>query len=765
MRHTPGDSFLCAADGMKKYLKYLVSFIILVILSWLPLVGAYDYEAALCTALLAIILVPVLSPKNTQKTARGLAMTILCPIAYWIAANAVMILTALIRGELCCFSQGLEYQLFLAFPGVMLASLVWGWAGRVSRFAFVQIALYILAVALDFGLTFYALYNWPPLISFGQFYGFFAGSIYDESIDVFQALVLWRIGTASLCLCLFFAQTPKAKWLRQWGMPFLGILIAAGCHYYLAQAEIITPIGREALEQTLWQTVGNDKFTVHFVPKSKSRRALNEEKYRILNAFHRDYDDLKAFYQTEPAEPFDVWIYPNLELKGKFLGAKNTSFARIWKNEIHLLRSAPDSTIPKHEMAHLFAGSFGLKPLRLAGGYHIPAMGWVEGLAMAAEWPVQTYDLHTWSAAILERRDLYKDITPHDIIYGFWGLPSRVAYTLAGSWVRWLIENYGIEKVKKLSQGMPGDFDDIIGLDFNGAFNAWKRDLQKYYQRPDAVKMVDLVFGAASIWSKHCARYNAALNAAWYDCIENETCSLVNSAPSVTTCSDNCSDSDVPTLQDLDKLYYFYLARGPADDSVPHAVNHLYQFDSVKNAVSMALPFAQNHLKHDSNSLVNSSSAQLRTLMFSMLEQIDSASWPAAARVIWQERCADMMFHSGMNMPAAFMYEAILAQNLPNGMKRRILIKKQAASTMQTAVSKDVFKWFFTDENKTYIAENHKSDHVIAYLDFVNAMNEADYRRAHRALTRILTSIYRQNKASQLPDECRAELLRWFKYL
>ncbi len=750
---------------MKKYLKYPISLIILVILSWIPLVGSYDYDAALTTALAAVILVPVLSPSKTEKTARGLGLTLLCPIAYWIVANAVMVLTALIRGELCSFSQGLEYQILLALPGIMLASLVWGWAGRVSRFRAIQILLYLLAIVLDFGLTFYALYNWPPLISFGQFYGFFAGSIYDESVDVFQALVFWRIGTAALCFCLFFAQTPKARALRRWSLPLMGILIAASCHYYLAQTGRITPIGREALSQTLWQTVGNDKFTVHFVPQSKSRHAMNEENYRIMNAFRRNYDELKAFYQTEPLEPFDVWIYPDVDMKGKFLGAKNTSFARIWKNEIHLVRTSPDSSIAKHEMAHLFAGSFGLKPLRLAGGYHIPAMGWVEGLAMAAEWPVQTYDLHTWSAAILARRDIYSNISAHDILYGFWGLPSRVAYTLAGSWVRWLIDNYGIEKVKKLSQGMPADFDEIIGLDFNGAFNAWKRDLQKYYQQKDAIQMVDLVYGASSIWSKHCARYNAAQTSAWYACLESESCSLDKSAPIISTCTEVCSEDAVPTLQDLDKLYYFYTVRGPADNSVPSVMKHVYQLDVVKDAVSRTTPFAGMHVNTDPGSLVNSSSAELRTLIFAMLAQMDSSSWPSAARVIWQERTADMMFHAGMNKVAAMMYGAILAQPLPNGIKRRLKIKKQAASTMESPVSQDVFKWFFTDENKTYIAENHKHTHIIAYLDFVAAMNEADYRRAHRAIARIFMAINRQDEASQLPDECRAELLRWFKYL
>ena len=734
--------------------KYIIALVIIFALSWIPLVGAFDYEAAFVTALAGIIFIPILAPKKVDQSARSLAISLLSGVLFWLVSASLMALTAWIRGELCNFEQGLAFQTLIAFPGILLAALVWGWCSRITSFGFLQKILYIFAVLLDFGVTFFALYNWPPIVSFGQFYGYFAGSIYDESIDIIHALMHWRVGTAALCLCLFFAQTNHAGIARKLLLPVVGILIAAGNYYWLSESEEITPIGRSKIDQALWQTVGNDDYTVHFVPKSKKRRALEEEKYRIRSAFDRDYDYLKDFFQAKPNAPIDIWLYPTAEVKGHYIGAERTSFSRVWKNEIHLVESSPDSTLARHEMAHLFAGSFGLPPLNIAGGMHIPAMGWIEGLAMSAEWPFNNYDLHTWSAAILARKDVFPEISSHQIMYGFWGLPGRVAYTLAGSWVRWLIEHYGIEKVKVLSQGMPGDFDEVIGISFNDAFDAWKSDLRAHHYRQNAVDTVDMVFGAASIWTKHCARAHAAENAAWYRCLEDEYCSVDKVKPIFTATT--CDQSEEPTLQDLERVYYYYLLRGPLDDT------RLNSADILLDAhFSVFYPTMTEVLRE----MPKSEAAELRTAMFNLYDQLDEEKIPAAARVIWQERRADMLYQAGFDQIAGLMYDAMMRQPLPETVMRRLEIKQRAAMTPQSPVSQAVRRWFFGDEDKSRIAMRFEHAQIIAYLDFLEAINHREYARAREDLIHIFLYTGSQDYASRLTARCWKVVLHWIPYI
>lgn len=742
--------------------KHLIAIAILFGLSWIPLVGSFDYEAALCTALAGIILIPILAPKKAEKTAKSLAISFISAIGFWAYGVLAMFVTAWIRSELCDIWQGLSYQVLISFFGVMLASLVWGWISRLSGRSWIRSILYAAAVLLDLGFALFALYNWPPLVSFGQFFGFFAGSIYDESMDVMQALIKWRIGTSALCLCLFFAQTPHAGTARKILLPVLGLLLAAGNHLWLSESGQITPLGRNAIRESLWQSVGNESFTVHYAPKSKSRRAMNEEKYRILSSCQRDYDALKAFFNAEPLAPIDIWLYPDRDTKGRFIGAKNTSFSRVWKNEIHVVSAPPDSTLSRHEMAHQFAGSFGLPPLMIAGGMHIPAMGWVEGFAMAAEWPVNDYDLHTWSAAIFARKDIFHDIGPREILYGFWGLPTRAAYTLAGSWVQWFIDKYGIDTVKKLSQNLPGDFRSIIGISIDEAFEAWKSDLREKYAVPNAAELVPLAFGSSSIWTKHCARKTASANAAWYRCLEDDFCALNKTAPIVSECAENDEIPGNPSFSDLEKIYSFYIIRGPLDNSGSTALKTIS--NPVFSQFRPSMNEAYRQLQTDSE-IIDASASQLRSLILRIYQQISTPDQPAAVRVIWQERRADMMFHAGYCSVAAIMYDAMMRQALPESMMRRLEIKRQAARSPQSPVSQAVRQWFFSEAPKLSLAMQFRHAPVIAYLDFVDAMNQLEFDRAHQALTQIFLYSSTQDGAARLTPRCWKQLLHWMPYL
>ena len=744
-------------------------------ISWIPLVGAYDYEAALGVALIGLIAVPCLAPRRPRQSMLSLVKTLGSALCYWITANLMTLAVAGIRSELCDFVQGLEYQLLISLPAVLLAALVWGWISRICRFRFVHVIVYLLALAADFGIALYALYHWPPLVAFGQFFGFFAGSIYDEAIQVIPTLIYWRLGTAVLCACLLFAQTPGAGVARKFALPVLGICCALGYHIWLAETEVITPMGRSSLAQTLWQTVQPEdgSFRVHYVPKSKSRRALNEENYRVLSEFSRDYRMLESFFRTRPAENIDIWLYPTRELKGKFIGAKNTSFARVWKNEIHLVETSPDSTLARHEMAHLFAGAFGHRPLRLAGGWHIPALGWIEGLAMAAEWPVQTYNLHVWSAAILDNPSMVSDIGPHELLYGFWGLPSRIAYTLAGSWVRWLIDHYGIEKIKLLSREMPGAFEDIIGISFTDAFDAWKHDLRTKYRNPTASKLAPVVYSSTSIWNRHCARQQAALNAAWYQCLEDEYCELSNLSPSLSRCDSSDDRASEPTIQDLEKIYQYYVLRGPLDEEqiVPLAIqllaeSHINIFQpSIEQIWRSMTPVRLDNT--ELSSFDTYSASDLRTIMFDIYDQIDKTVLPEAARVLWLERQADMMWHAQFYAVAEVMFDALGRRPLPESMQRRIEIKHQAAKYPQSPVSQAVRIWMNSGDAVEHarIAERFPNAPVIVYLDFIRAIHQRDYEQAHRALVRIFMTVAEQDPATRLGVRQWRELMRLLPYI
>lgn len=754
-------------------LKLLVIIVSIFLISLLPLIGAYDYEASLLIALAGVLFVPILTPPLKKGEQHGTLKTLVSAIVYFVLANCVTILAAWIHDELCDIPSGIRYQLLISLPSVLLTSVWWSWTNTISQYKRVRIPLYLFLPVLDIGFTLYALLNWPPIVAFGQFFGFFAGSIYDESIQIIQSLEYYRIGTLFLIICLLLAQQSNIGMVRRLVFPLAGIILAAGYHIFLSQTGVLPPIGRKQFEQALWETVQSpdNSFRVHFMPGTKDRETLQMQKYLMLQNYTKDYKYLESFFKTRPPKDITIWEYPDAQTKGRFIGAIRTSFARVWKYETHLVKGSPDSTLARHEMAHLFAASFGQAPLQVAGAYYFPAIGWIEGLAMAAEWPIQTYNLHVWSNAILQNQETFGDVTLSSLLYGFWGMPSRVAYTLAGSYVRYLIDIYGIEAVKRLSRELPGKFDDIIDVSASDSFENWKKYISQF-SVPDAIELAPVVFGSTSIWTKQCARYRAKQESEYYRCLEDMNCSLqqldaYNEMPlyrGTNHESEDTCDHPSPDLKQLERIYRLYLVRGPIQ-SEPLSERIVRQIKSQYPMFGTTLNLAISRnvsRSHEASTLSAQSAAENRTSMYKIMESIDWEQLPPAAQLIWLERRADMLWHANMYTAAYWMYRGMIARPLPEQMARRIEIKAQAAHYPESPVSQQIRIWFTTNKptDRIAIAQQYDQAPVICYLDWIAGYHERDISRMKSAWSHLWLSIGVSDPAATLPPRAWKELFR-----
>ncbi len=709
---------------MLTLIKLAAALFTTLLIQFIPLVGAYHYESALSIALIGIVFVPIIAPRRQENVDFHIGRLFAVSLLFWLLANGLAMGAAWIRNDLCDIKAGLIYQCLISLPALLLSTAVWSWATTLSRFSFIRVLAYFLFVAADFGFALYGLYHWPALVSFGHFFGYFAGSIYDEAIDITHALIFFRIGTCVLLLCFLIAQRQGFQLWKRIVWACIAILFAAGYHIGLAALEIIPPMGREALEKTLWRTVKaqDGAWIVHYMPQTRDSAERRFHEDRISAEYARDFARLERFFNTRPSAPIDIWLYPTYETKARFLAARHTSFARVWKHEIHLVEASPRVTTPRHEMAHLFAESFGNRPLGVAGAWGIPAMGWVEGLAMAAEWPYQSYDLHTWSAAILSHPQTFPQPSPLGMIYGFWSLPSRVAYTLAGSYVRWLIDTYGIENVKRLSRVSPGHFEDIIPASFHDTFEAWKRFLSQK-QDVGANERVELVFGSRSIWTKKCARYTAAQNQLFSRCLNDATCT----DEVLQTCASD-SDPSLPPERD----WMLYLASGALSDTT-----------------------------------IDNTAADFRKSICHKLDGLDVETFSPLERLIWDERRADMLWHAGFYLPAAFAYHALLSRPLPKSMQRRLEIKRQAAFHPTSSVSKDVRRWFTATSEETRMILYARNDDapVMAWLELINALSDRRYARAIHATEQIWMHYGNSDPASALPPSALDDLIHIMSHI
>ena len=87
---------------------------------------------------------------------------------------------------------------------------------------------------------------------------------------------------------------------------------------------------------------------------------------------------------------------------------------------------------------------------------------------------------------------------------GFWTQSSGRAYTLMGSFVRFLVATYGIEKFKVAYRG--GDFEEAYGKPADTLVSEWEAFIDAMEVDEDLLELANYYYKRPSIFGKVCAR-------------------------------------------------------------------------------------------------------------------------------------------------------------------------------------------------------------------------------------------------------------------
>lgn len=159
--------------------------------------------------------------------------------------------------------------------------------------------------------------------------------------------------------------------------------------------------------------------------------------------------ELQAHFGRAPTEPINIYLYPDIERKRRWMGAARVEMAKPWLRQVHMVWPGWGRSITRHELAHVFAGVDAPKPFAVPLRYGFwPDALLIEGMAVAAEWPIRNgMNPHQWSAAMRHLKlapPMERLLAPT----GFFSESSARAYTLAGSLLRWLRDTYGAEALR-----------------------------------------------------------------------------------------------------------------------------------------------------------------------------------------------------------------------------------------------------------------------------------------------------------------------------
>lgn len=440
------------------------------------------------------------------------AQRLVARLALSVVPLALLVLNML-RVRNCDPVMGLAFWLAIPVPSIVIGHTL-GFLGAALRprpRGASAIAAAVLVVELGWFL--FRLVVEPPIQGHLWLAGWFAGSIYDEALSLPRGLLWHR--AALLSSAATAVLVVEARWRRVQGH--------AAAPWRRAAALALVPTaalwcslehhGVSLDKEDIRAALGGELETEHFRVWYEPGAFTPDEVDLLEEDLEFRYDELQAFFDEDPVawkgRRIGVYLYPNRQTQYRLFGSRNTFVARPWTHEMHLRWDDLGDSSLAHELAHLFTAPFGGGPLRLATRDGVLVhIGLVEGIALAADWPPSEQDPHTTAAALRslgKAPDVRRLFEPD----GFWSQPGGRAYTLMGSFVRWLVDTHGIARFKEVYRN--GHWEEVYGKDTDALISEWETWVDALDVEADDQERVRHRHRRGSIFDRTCARTLAEL--------------------------------------------------------------------------------------------------------------------------------------------------------------------------------------------------------------------------------------------------------------
>ncbi|MBN2495801.1 MAG: hypothetical protein JXR96_14520, partial [Deltaproteobacteria bacterium] len=472
-------------------------------LAFVPLFDLLAYEfCAVLSLLISATAGPVAIGALRRKATLGQAL-VLCGLTL-VVPLLIISLNAL-RVQNCNFATGLAFFGLLPAATCLICGLWGAGVGLVVGRRFLGGLAY---AGLWLGVAAWSLWQaWSGLEvdSYNQLVGWVAGPIYDSVVEPGWPLVACRAeglawAAAFYGLAAFAARRPRR--LRRLAVSAAAAAIGLG---FFSLADDLGYGRSEArLEAALPGLARSEHFAIHHA------EGLGEEEVALLVQDHEfRYAQIERQLGPQDLPPIHSYVFPNAGLKRRLVGAGRTQYAKPWRAAMCLNGSQFPHPTLKHELVHVYAGAFGAWPFAVSAraGLWVNA-GLTEGLAVGLDWSAEGFDRHAWSAA-LRRIDKAPDIRSLFDPMGFWTAAAGRSYTLAGSFVRYLLDEYGPEPL--IAAYRDGRIGGHYPKDLEGLIAGWQAFLDAIELDEGTLAVARARFSQPSIFSQTCAHEIAAL--------------------------------------------------------------------------------------------------------------------------------------------------------------------------------------------------------------------------------------------------------------
>ncbi len=347
---------------------------------------------------------------------------------------------------------------------------------------------------------------------FDPLLGAWPGPIYDEALVPDLRVALFAAAAAAQAIAVAavaqaFVRAGSAG-LRAAARPLVAAAVAVGA--LVSAGAALEFSGLSGSRATVARALGGrregSRCTVIF-PSERPAAAVDA----LLRECEFHLADVGRALGVPPPGRVTAYVYRSAEEKRRLVGAAATEYAKPWLREIHLVDAPFPHPLLRHELVHVVGAE-------LAGGLlGVPARaavlvspGLIEGLAAALETPRGRYTVHEWSRAAREL-GLLPDVARIVGPAGFYAEPPARAYTAAGSFLAFLLERHGAERVREAYR--TGDVARAMGVPLRALADEWARFLDGVEPPPGIGAAARARLGRKSLFARPCAREVATLEA------------------------------------------------------------------------------------------------------------------------------------------------------------------------------------------------------------------------------------------------------------
>lgn len=485
--------------------------ILSVFLTLFPLIGTLGFEYSIIIAFFISFISIFISAEyinldlrnkypNRKRYSDLISTSIFINFIILLVPFLVGLCSSLLKSD-CYIKEGIVFFLIITTVTVFFASSLGLLVGYLfPRRGFFLGSVCVLSIIV---YSLYVLYSEPPVFSYNHIFGLFPGPLYDQIILIDQKIFIFRAVT--ICWGIFFLLLLKLLHDRKFNYTGVGtiiLFIVAGtilATYKAYENDLGIKHTRKYIQNTVFKDYyETEHFKIYFPLNSK----VSENIELIVLDHEWRYAELAEFLNVKPKKKITSYIYPDEKTRKRVIGAGRTTIANPIHSEIHIVYDFYPHPVLKHELVHVLSAEFGSGFLKIS-----PKIGFVEGLAVAADWDNSDgYDPHQWSAAMLAAN---KGLDINDILgFGFWRASASKSYTLMGSFVRYLIDRYGVDKFKVAYN--TGSFE-IYGKDINHIITDWKDSLSELKIGKVVLALSDYKYSKPSIFDDSCPRISSYL--------------------------------------------------------------------------------------------------------------------------------------------------------------------------------------------------------------------------------------------------------------